>query len=145
MVEVAEFLSKLRLFQHLNLEEISIIASRVRRVSLPDGPVMTEGSPPDGLYIIRSGVARVTKQSDGGSAEAVLALLRQDDSFGEISLIDGLPHTASVIAMGPMECYYLDRHVFVETLEQHPSMALSLIRSLATMVRTADDWVARSI
>ena len=76
MVEVAEFLSKLRLFQHLDPEEISIIASRVRRVSLPDGPVMTEGSPPDGLYIIRSGVARVTKQSDTGSAEAVLALLR---------------------------------------------------------------------
>jgi CRP-like cAMP-binding protein len=47
--------------------------------------------------------------------------------------------------MGPMECYYLERHLFVETLEQNPSMALSLIRSLATMVRTADDWVARSI
>ena len=74
-----------------------------------------------------------------------MALLRPDDSFEEISLIDGLPHTASVIAMGPMECYYLERQVFIETLEQNPRMALSLIRSLAAMVRTADDWVARSI
>ncbi|MCH7802377.1 MAG: cyclic nucleotide-binding domain-containing protein, partial [Chloroflexi bacterium] len=85
MVEVVDFLSRLRLFQHLNPEELGIVASRVRRVSLPDGPVMTEGSPPDGLYIIRSGVARVTKASDKGTAEAVLALLRADDSFGEIS------------------------------------------------------------
>lgn len=145
MVEVANFLGNLRLFQHLNPEELGILASHVRRVSLPDGPVMIEGSPPDGLYIIRSGVARVTKASNQGSAEAVLALLRENDSFGEISLIDGLPHTASVIAMGPMECYYLERQVFNETLEQNPRMALSLIRSLAAMVRTADDWVARSI
>ena len=145
MVEVVDFLSRLRLFQHLNPEELGIVASRVRRVSLPDGPVMTEGSPPDGLYIIRSGVARVTKASDKGTAEAVLALLRADDSFGEISLIDGLPHTASVIAMGPMECYYLDRQAFYETIEQYPRMALGLIRSLAKMIRTADDWVASSI
>ena len=145
MADIAKYLGNHRLFQHLNPEELDILASRVKQLSIPDGPVMNEGDPPDGMYMIQSGFARVTKASATGSTEAVLALLQQNDSFGEISLIDGLPRTASVIAMGPMECYYLERQAFIETLEQNPRMALSLIRSLATMVRTADDWVAHSI
>lgn len=144
-MQAAEFLSSTRLFSRLKPEELGILAGRVREVTLPDGAVVSEGSPPDGLYIIKSGVARVTKSSDTGSAEAVLAILRRTDSFGEISLIDGLPRSASVTAMGRLECYFLDRKRFTETLQQHPTIALSLIRALAAMVRSADDWVVRSI
>ena len=122
-----------------------LLAARVELVSLADGPVFGEDDPSDGLFIIRTGTAKVTKSTEGGKTEAVLNLLRPGDSFGEIGLIDGLPRTAGVWAMGAMECWFLSRDAFLEILEERPKIAVAMMLSLAAMVRHADDWVARTV
>ena len=123
---------------------MQLLAARVELVSLADGPVFREDDPSDGLFIIRKGTAKVTKSTEGGDADAVLNLLRPGDSFGEIGLIDGLPRTAAVSAMGAMECWFLSRDAFLEILEERPRMAVAMMMSLAAMVRHADQWVART-
>jgi CRP/FNR family cyclic AMP-dependent transcriptional regulator len=140
-----EFLGKLPIFQYLERQVLWRFADQIRLVSLPEGPVFREGDAADGLYIIRSGAARVTKVAEGGGPEAVMAILGQGDSFGEIGLIDGLPRSANVTAMQPMECYFLARDVFSSLLDQHPEVARSLLRAMANMVRHADEWVASTI
>ena len=144
-MEAADFFGKLPLFAQLNREELELLATRVQLISIAPGPVIRENDPSDGLYIIRSGAASVAKSSEGGGAEAILALLRPGDSFGEIGLIDGLPRTAGVTAMAPMECYFLGRETFLELLDAHPAVAVGMLKSLAAMVRSADAWVARAI
>jgi CRP-like cAMP-binding protein len=129
----------------MSQEEIKVLATRIQLVSIPSGPIFKENDPSEGLYIIKSGAASVTKSSQGSGVEAVLNLLRPGQSFGEIGLIDGLPRTATVTAMGPMECYVLGRDTFLEILDNHPRIAMSLVQSLAAMVRNADEWVARAI
>ena len=114
-------------------------------ITVPEGPILKENDPADGLYVIKSGVAKVTKSADGGGPEAVLNLLREGDSFGEIGLIDGLPRSANVAAMQPLEYYYLGRDDFFALLDRNPEMARGILRSLASMVRNADAWVARAI
>ena len=100
----------------------------------------------DGLYIVKSGMAKVTKSSaDAAGVEAVLAILRKGNSFGELSLIDGLPRSANVAAMGPMECYFLPRDAFLLALKEAPEIALGMLPALASMVRSADQWVAQLI
>ena len=142
--EAIEFLGKLSIFKGLKAEVLQLLVGHLRVVRFGQGPVFKENDPVDGLYIIKSGNAKVTK-GGAGAAAAVLALLKKGDNFGEIGLIDGLPRPADVSAMQPLECYFLRRDVFNTVLEGHPELALSMIRAFAAMVRNANAWVGRSV
>ena len=143
--ETVEFLGQVSVFRSLSPEVLGRMAARMFVVEHPEGPVLREDDPVDGLYVIKSGTAKVTKSAGAGGSEAVLALLQKGDSFGEIALIDGLPRSAGVVAMQPMECYFLGRDAFLGLLDEHPEMARNMLHALAAMVRNADEWVAQTI
>ena len=67
--EKANFLGNVELFKHLDSEILRKLASRVHLVDLPAGHVIRENEPTDGLYIIKSGIAQVTKPAGGGDLE----------------------------------------------------------------------------
>ena len=73
----------------------------------------------------------------------MLAILREGDSFGELALLDGLPRSANVTAMAPVECYFLPEAAFVIALRENPGIARCMLPTLAGMVRTADEWVGQ--
>ena len=131
------------LFEYLSQEALDYLATQLRLLSHPEGHIIRDGDPADGLYIIRSGVCRVTKTAKTSEAEAVLAILREGDSFGEIGLIDGLPRAADVTAIEPTDCYFLARDAFFTALEKHPEIAVRMLPTLAAMVRSADQWIAQ--
>ena len=147
MQQTVGFLSKVDLFNGVKGEMLERLAGQLRLVALSEGEsFFREDEPADGLYIIKSGMAKVTKwatQSEG--VAAVLSILRQGNSFGEIGLIDGLSRSADVSAMGPVECYFLPRAAFLAALDENPQIALRMLPALAAMVRNADQWVAQSI
>ena len=132
------FLREVSLFQYLDTDGMTRLASRVRQVSLPAGHVLKENEPADGLYIIRSGLVKVTKPAASQQAEVDLAILRRGNFFGEIGLIDGLPRSASVTALEPTECYFLPRPVYMTAVRENPEIALGMLPALAAMVRNAD-------
>jgi len=132
------FLRDVSLFQYLDKDGMTRLASRVREVSLPAGHVLKENEPADGLYIIRSGLVKVTKPAASHQAEVDLAVLSRGNFFGEIGLIDGLPRSASVTALEPTECYFLPRPVYITAVRENPEIALGMLPALAAMVRNAD-------
>ena len=143
--ETAAFLGRLSIFQYLEQEALKRLAGQLSLVSLPEGPIFKEKDPVHALYIIKSGAAKVTRSAQGGGPEAVLAILSQGDSFGEVGLIDGMPRSADVSAMQATDCYLLERDVFFNLLERHPEMARHMLQALASMVRNADEWIAHTI
>lgn len=143
--EATEFLGKVALFKQVDKSALTHLASRMKLVSFPAGPLVREQEPGDSLYIIKSGLAKVAKVSVSGGMEAVLAVLKSGDSFGEIALLDGLPRTADVVAMSQTQCYVLPRRAFVEVLDEHPEIARAMLPTLAGMVRGADRWIASLI
>ena len=147
MQQTVEFLSKVDLFKDLKGVALERLASQLRLVTLSEGDIVfREDEPADGLYIIKSGMAKVTKwATESEGVAAVLSILRQGNSFGEIGLIDGLPRSAGVSAMGPVECYFLPRGEFLAALEDNPEIALAMLPALAAMVRKTDEWVAQLI
>jgi CRP/FNR family transcriptional regulator len=145
LVKTIEFLGRVSIFRHLERHVLAHLAAQMQLISLPEGPILEENDKVDSLHIISSGAVKVTKSAEGGGPEAVLAILHEGDSFGEIGVIDGLPASAGVTAMQPTECYLLRREVLLGVLEQYPEVARSMLQSLAAMVRNADEWVAHSI
>ena len=144
---VIEFLADLPLFRHLKPDALNRLADQVRVIHFSDGhkirDVTRDTVPVDGLYIIKSGVAKVSKPSESWEAEAVLAILGKGSCFGEIGLLDGLPPSANVTALEPMECFFLARDDFLSALEENPEIALGMLPGLSAMVRGADRWIAQ--
>ena len=136
--EKVAFLREVSLFEYLDKQGMTRLASRVREVTLPAGHVLKENEPPDGLYIIRSGLVKVTKPAASHRAEVDLAVLGRGKFFGEIGLIDGLPRSASVTALEATECYFLPRPVYLTAVRENPEIALGMLPALAAMVRNAD-------
>ena len=146
MTETTDFLAKVELFKSLPEADLQRLAAQMRQISLPQGDIIRDRDASDGLYIVKSGMAKVTKgATETAGVEAVLAILREGNSFGELSLIDGQPRSANVTAMGPMECYFLPRDAFLVALRENPQITYVLLTALAGMVRNADQWVAQLI
>jgi len=141
--EIAEFLAGVDLFRYVKPDALESLAPRIGLVYLPEGPIVKESDPVDGLYIIKSGMAKVTKSAERWEAEAVLAILRPGQCFGEIGLIDGLSRSANVTATEPTQCYFLPREAFLQALEESPEIGAGMLPALAAMVRSADRWVAQ--
>ena len=127
------------------------LASEMDLVYFPEGHLIRDSSrcetsdnaDSDGLYIIKSGAAKVTTSSERGEIEAVIAILRKGNWFGEISLIDGLHPSANVTSMSTMECLFLPRRAFLEALGENPEIAVSMLPRLGNMVRSADRWISQ--
>ena len=147
MVETVEFLARVDLFRRLKTSALEGLAAQVRVVHFSDGQKIQDTrrdtAPADGMYIIKTGMAKVTRTANSWEAEAVLGILRQGEWFGEIGLIDGLPPSANITAMAPMECYFLPREAFMSALENNPEIAVGMLPGLGFMVRNADQWIAQ--
>ncbi len=127
-------------------EALKRLAADTKLVYFPEGHLIrdTAGkSDMDGLYVIKSGAAKVSTSSENGEVAAVIAILRDGNWFGEIGLLDGLPPSANVAAMSAMECFFLPRRAFLEALNENPEIAVSMLPSLGRMVRSADQWIAQ--
>jgi CRP-like cAMP-binding protein len=97
----------------------------------------------DGCYRIEDGLLKVTIVS-GHGAERILAFLGQGAIVGELSIIDGLPRSATVVAVRASEVSFLSRADFEAFAEQHPEVYKSLVRLLAQRLRETDSVVAAS-
>jgi hypothetical protein len=129
---MTEWLRRVPLFSACSNRELRAIAAVVKDVSHPKGTVIaTEGDPGVGLFVIVGGEAEVTI---GGKR---MAILRRGDFFGEIALLDGGPRSATVTARSDMRLLGLTEWVFRGLLQEHPSIAVKTLESMAGRLRAA--------
>ena len=145
-MQAFEFLNGVDLFKGLTDAQLERLAVSAVELSFPVGDIFKDNDDADGLYIIKAGMVKVTKKAaETSGMEAVLAILKPGNSFGELSLIDGLPRSANVVAMAPTVCYFLPREAFLLALKENLEIAFALLPALAAMVRSSDLWVAQLI
>jgi CRP-like cAMP-binding protein len=126
------------LFESLSKRHLKKIAGLTSPVQFDAGDtVIREGEPGDAFFVTVAGQAKVVV---GGKT---VHRLIPGDHFGEISLLDGGPRSASVIAETPLSVLRLSRAPFLRSLRDDADLARALLASLARMVRRVDRSLAR--
>jgi CRP/FNR family transcriptional regulator/CRP/FNR family cyclic AMP-dependent transcriptional regulator len=100
--------------------------------------IVEEGLPGDYMYIIREGRVSVSKLSDDGR-EKILEFLEAGDFFGEMSLLDNAPRSASVRALVEVRVLALSRSDFLTVLRGSPDLAMAVIQELTRRLRQVDE------
>ena len=126
----ADLLSAARLFDGVDAEGMDRIAEVAVEVEFPAEHVIArQGDIGTGFFVVVSGAVRVVRDGD------VIARLGPGDFFGELSVLDGLPRLAQVIADGPTTCLALATWDFESVLLGEPRVTLAILRGVARRLR----------
>jgi CRP/FNR family transcriptional regulator, cyclic AMP receptor protein len=95
----------------------------------------------DALYIVVSGRARVVVD-DGEGREMIVCDVGPNEFFGELSLIDGRPRSATVQALEPCQALCVCRKAVVRCLEENVHAAMLMLNTVIKRLRQADAKIA---
>lgn len=106
---------------------------RLRSFS-PGDVIVREGTPGDSMHVVVEGEVRIILSGADGN-EVTVATMGPGEIIGEMSLLDGLPRSATMVATQKTRTFLVTRHSFVEWLAERPQAALALLATLALRVR----------
>ncbi len=130
--DAMKLLRNVPLFSGSTERELAAVANAAKLVAHGEGDVLArEGERGIGFFLICEGTARV---SVGGKTRATLG---PGDFFGEISLLDEGPRSATVTATSPVTVLGLTAWTFKGLVERHPSIALRMLEMVAARLRRA--------
>jgi CRP-like cAMP-binding protein len=133
-----EFIARVPIFSNCTPDEIAAITSLAQDGYFQPGQIIvTQGAPGQAFYLIIAG--RVEILRDGVS----LGAFGPGDFFGEMSLLDQAPRSATIRALDPTQCLMLSSWDFRSLLEAQPSIAIKLLEVLSRRLRVADERIGR--
>ncbi|MCC6649178.1 MAG: cyclic nucleotide-binding domain-containing protein [Polyangiaceae bacterium] len=142
-------LREIGLFGGLDDEALASLAEALAVVDAPPGHVVfSEGDAGRDLYVVLSGELEVMKSSKAGQ-DARVALLGLRDWFGEMSLLDVQPRSATVRALAPSRLLYVTSKdldaLYRRDLRSYSLVVLNLAREMSRRLRVADGIVAELV
>ena len=128
-----ELLTAIDLFAGLSKRDAKKFLARSREVTHAKGKRVTgEGDPGYGFHLILTG--RATVSQDGRT----IRTLGEGDYFGEISMIDGRPRSATVTVDEDVRALALDHADFEKLLDEQPDVARGMLKTLCSRLREAE-------
>jgi CRP-like cAMP-binding protein len=126
-------------FQKLSEHELAQIATiSKRRKFNGDHVVFFEGSRSDSLYLIVSGSVKIYQEAPDGR-EKILCVLGAGEFFGEFSLVDGQPRSASVATLQPTEMLSIDHLAFRHFAERSPDVLWKMLEVMCERLRVVNE------
>lgn len=133
-----EHLQQTWLFSGLARRELLLVGRASDEVSVPAGKVLvSEGARGREFFLILDGTASVRR------GNRKVATLRPGQYFGELSLLDGQPRSATVVADSPMTLMVLGAREFSTIAREVPSVAQKLLATMAARLRESDAKLLR--
>ncbi|MBD0336351.1 MAG: Crp/Fnr family transcriptional regulator [Cyanobacteria bacterium Co-bin13] len=124
------FIRSVPIFKELRDDFLVRLASVMDEMTFASNyPIITEGHEGRALYIVVSG--RVSVHLRGQE----LAQLDQNACFGEMSVFDAEPRSASVTTLEPCNCLVLTQQQLYEAIDETPGIAVNIIRLLSRRIR----------
>lgn len=130
------FLKHASLFQELNDQELELLAADFLPREFRAGEaIFHQGDPGHVLYLVESGQVRIFVNGIDGHETSVVLYGRPGEIFGELAIIDGLPRSASAVAVMDTVVHTLSRDRFREYMRRWPQLALNFMQTLTKKVR----------
>ena len=139
-----ELLQTIPLFESLERDDLTVLASRLREAKVARGEsVFAQGDEGDAMYIIEDGAVDIVASND--KQRVTLASLFKQQYFGELSLLDGAPRSASAVASRDTSLLALERDDFVEFVKKRPAAALSIMHEVGERMRATNELMTRTV
>ncbi|NIP24580.1 MAG: Crp/Fnr family transcriptional regulator [Phycisphaerae bacterium] len=131
-----DFLKQASLFKGLAERELEILAADfVPREFQAGQAIFHQGDPGHMLYLVESGQVRIFVNGLDGHETSVVLYGRPGEIFGELAIIDGLPRSASAVAVMDTIVHTLSRGCFRAYMQRWPQLALNFMQTLTKKVR----------
>ncbi len=128
-------LQSMRYFAGIDAAQLESISHLFKEVRFDKGVnFLSEGDWTDSLYFIVSGLVKVYKTSPNGK-EQVLHIAPPGDSLNDVSLYDGGPNAAGMVALTPVVLYAIDKKDILKVLRENPNLMMNVIGALAARIR----------
>ncbi|HUN07249.1 MAG TPA: cyclic nucleotide-binding domain-containing protein [Aggregatilineales bacterium] len=132
---IIRFLHTVPLFQGLGERQLQRLAKRFKERTYAKGEaIVNQGTMGIGLFILESGRADVIYDAADGD-RTVVNQLGSTDFFGELSLLDDAPRTASVVATEDAKCLVLAQLDFMDALREDADIPIVMLREMARRLR----------
>jgi uncharacterized membrane protein len=127
-------LASVPLFESLTPAELEALASGLEEKTLDAGQtVFKQGDQGGEMYIVEEGAIDIT--IGAGKTAVTLASMFPGQFFGELSLFDGMPRSATATATRSTKLLWLDRHDLVRFIDANPEGAMKILRELSNRMR----------
>ena len=131
--EIEAHIAEVDLFRGLSKSQVRRLAGTAKEVTHAAGrSVSTEGLGGLAIHYILEGRATVSRDGEE------LRTLGPGDYFGEISMIDGRPRSATVTAAEPLKVLAIPHHEFEAVLDSDPDFARQILKVLCARLREAE-------
>ena len=131
--ERSALLASCPLFRDLDGDGLAAVDAAAVEADFPaDRTIARQGEIGTGLFIVATGGVRVVRDGQ------VIARMGPGDFFGELSVLDGAPRNASVIADEPTTCIALATWDAERVLREQPGVALKILRELVARLRRTE-------
>jgi CRP/FNR family cyclic AMP-dependent transcriptional regulator len=132
----AELLAGCPLFHGIDAGGLAMLAERAETVDFPAGHVIArQGEIGTGFFVIVEGRVKVVRDGE------VVAELGAGDFFGELSVLDRMPRSATVATEMPTTCLALASWDFDAVLLDQPALTLAILRGVAARLREVTESV----
>lgn len=133
-----DYLANIPMFEHLNEDDRTSLASVIDEVKYSEGQTLFEaGDPGESLFIVVKGEIELFIKDTVGQ-KIVLHIAQPGDMFGELAMLDSGPRTATALVLVDSEVLVLDRDDLMLLFQRKPEAALHMLASLGSLTRKAD-------
>jgi uncharacterized membrane protein len=139
-----ELLKTIPLFESLENDDLQALGHKLREVTAEPGhTVFAQGDEGDAMYVIEDGAVDIVAGS--GKQKVILTSLFKQQYFGELSLLDGAPRSATAVASRQTHLLALDRDDFVAFIKKRPDAALSIMHEVGERIRATNELMTRTV
>lgn len=145
MTEQIEIPKPAELFRLLDDEQCRLLTEAGDYVSLDENETLFQMGDVGGtLYVVESGAVEIFIQDNAGQ-KITLKTAEKGDFFGEVSIFDGRPRTATAIAASDCRLLALKREDLLEAFRQKPETAVGMLAAMGGMLREADKLLRTNV
>lgn len=132
------FLQKTTLFTDMPVADLQAVAIDIVPRAFAQGEIIFhEGDPGQMLYLIQSGQVRIFVNGLDGSETSVILFGRPGEIFGELAVVDGMPRSATAVALGQTILYTMSHENFRKHTLRYPQLAFNFMKVLSSRVRSS--------